>query len=85
MNYVDTHFTTVQPTKRGAQLVIPLCCDDVFNPDENNHDATGKGDRDKAAYSFKSETLTLTFFYVADDNLVTNQPPRLPTTLQQLR
>lgn len=75
MNYIDTHFTTVQPTKRGAQLVIPLCCDDVFNPDEIITTPLGRATVDKAAYSFKSETLTLDLLYVADDNLVTNQAP----------
>jgi hypothetical protein len=75
MNYIETVFNTVQPKKRGAPITIPLCCDDVFNPDDTISTALGSGTVDKATFSFKGESLTLELLYAADIGLTTNEPP----------
>lgn len=75
MNGVETKFLSVVPTKKGDQLVIPLCCDDVFEPDQIITTALGEGTVDQATYSFKNQTLTLDLLYVDDDNLFINTPP----------
>lgn len=75
MNYQDTAFITIQPTKRGTPITIPLCCDDNFDPDTTITTALGVGIVDKATFSFKNETVTLELLYAADVGLVDNQPP----------
>ena len=75
MNGVDTGFFSVKPTKKGDALTIPLCCGDVFNPDDLVTTMLGQGTVDKATFSFKDETVKLDLLYPADDNLVVNTAP----------
>lgn len=75
MNNVDTQFLNTKPTKKGEKITIPLCCGDVFNPDNLVKTALGLGTVDKATFSFKDETLQLELLYAADDGLEQNTPP----------
>jgi Bacterial Ig domain len=75
MNQVPTAFYSVQPTKKGEQFTIPLCCSDTFNPDDKIKTVLGDGVVDKAVYNFKSQTLTLDLLYPSDKNLFPNIAP----------
>lgn len=75
MNGVDTVFYSVKPTKKGETIKIPLCCNDVFNPDNYVVTALGQGLVSKANFSFRDETLELELLYPADEGLVGNRPP----------
>jgi hypothetical protein len=75
MNNIDTEFITSKPTKKGDKITIPLCCGDVFDPDDTIKTALGEGIVDKAVFSFKDETLELELLYPADKDLVDNTAP----------
>lgn len=75
MNYQTTVFFSTKPTKKGEKITIPLCCGDVFNPDNVVSTVLGQGTVDKATYSFKDETLELELLYPADQGLTSNTPP----------
>lgn len=75
MNGVDTTFISVKPNKRGDKITVPLCCDDVFNPDQTIKTALGVGIVDKATFSFKHETIELELLYPANQGLTGNIPP----------
>lgn len=75
MNGQDTDFFSVEPTKKGTDLVVPLCCDDTFNPDDLVTTMIGQGTVDKATFSFKDETIKLSLMYAADEGLVDNTAP----------
>jgi hypothetical protein len=69
MNNVQTNFLSTEPKKKGVPLKVPLCCDDVFNPDDLVTTALGQGTVDKATFSLKDSMITLELLYPADDNL----------------
>lgn len=75
MNNIDTLFLSVKPTKQGSKITVPLCCGDVFNPDDTIKTFLGDGVVDKATYNFKDETLEVDLLYPADLNLTTNVAP----------
>jgi hypothetical protein len=75
MNYQTTVFFSTKPTKKGEKITIPLCCGDVFNPDNLVKTVLGLGTVDKATYSFKDETLELELLYPADQGLTQNAAP----------
>jgi hypothetical protein len=69
MNGVVTTFLSVRPTKKGATLTVPLCCGDVFDPDNYVTTFLGQGTVEKASYSFKSNMLALDLVYPSDAGL----------------
>jgi len=75
MNGVNTDFYSTKPTKKGKKVTIPLCCGDVFNPDNTIKTVLGTGIVDKATFSFKNETLELELLYPSDQNLTNNTAP----------
>lgn len=75
MNNVDTTFFSVKPTKKGEKITIPLCCDDLFLPENTIKTALGIGIVDKASYSFRDNTLSLELLYDAISDLVNNNAP----------
>lgn len=74
MNNVETEFLSLKPTKKGATITIPLCCDDVFDPDDTVLTMMGQGVVDKAVFSLRDKTIQLDLLYQVGD-LVINQPP----------
>lgn len=69
MNGAPTSFLSVRPLKKGVTLTVPLCCDDVFNPDDTIETALGTGTVEKASFSFKSDMLSLDLVYPFDADL----------------
>lgn len=69
MNGQPTTFLSVRPLKKGVSLTVPLCCDDVFNPDDTVETALGVGTVEKASFSLKSNMLTLDLVYPSDGAL----------------
>lgn len=63
MNERETSFFSVIPTKKGEKLMIPLCCGDIFKPEDQVVTVLGIGTVDKANYDFKTSTLTLDLLY----------------------
>lgn len=75
MNGVSTTFLSVKPLKRGIEINIPICCEDVFNPDDIIITPMGNATVDKATESFKSGSVKLELLYAADENLIINTAP----------
>jgi hypothetical protein len=75
MNYQNVAFFSTKPTKKGEKITIPLCCGDVFNPDNLVKTALGQGTVDKATFNFKDETLEIDLLYPADLGLTQNAAP----------
>jgi hypothetical protein len=75
MNYQNVTFFSTKPTKKGEKITIPLCCGDVFNPDDLIKTALGQGTVDKATFNFRDETLELDLLYAADQGLTQNTAP----------
>jgi hypothetical protein len=75
MNGEDTTFLTIIPTKKGAAIKIPFCCDDVFNPDNYVIGPFGNGTVEKAVRNLKNDTLELELLYYADSGLTQNTAP----------
>lgn len=75
LNGQETDFETVRPTKLGATLSIPFCCDDDFNPKDYINTFFGLGIVDKATFNFKTSILSLDLLYNAYDGLLENNPP----------
>jgi hypothetical protein len=66
MNGHPTQFLSVRPLKKGATITVPLCCDDVFNPDDLVTTALGDGTVEKATYNFLDSTVALDLLYPSD-------------------
>lgn len=63
-DYGDLLIYSQKKTKQGDDMVIPFCCDKVFNESNHVKTALGNGYVQKAEQSFSnSETLTLTLIY----------------------
>lgn len=75
MNGQPTIFNSVVPTKRGETISIPLCCTDIFNPDDKITTPLGTGIVSKATFSFKDNMLALDLLYEPEEGLVNNTAP----------
>lgn len=75
LNQALTTFITVQRTKKGAQISIPFCCDDTFDPDDEINGLFGPATVDKATFNFVSDMVDLDLLYDADYGIVDNQSP----------
>ena len=72
---VNTIFESTRPIKKGEPIVIPLCCDEVFDPNDTITTHLGEGIVEKATYNIKNETLELNLLYDVFENLTSNSPP----------
>ncbi len=63
LNGVPMQFFSVEPTKKGVTLSIPLCCGDVFNPDNLVTTELGEGAVESARYSFRDDMLEIDLVY----------------------
>lgn len=72
LNNRDTLFNSVKPTKLGATLRIPVCCDVWFNPKQKIVTPLGVGTVKQADYNLSDSTLELQLLYDAttDDALI---------------
>lgn len=74
MNGEDTTFLSVKPIRKGQTITVPLCCGDIFNPDEIITTPLGYGSVDKATFHLKDETIELELLYPVTDLTNNNTP-----------
>lgn len=75
MNGTQTTALSVKPTKKQIPLPVDLCCGEVFDPENKMLTQLGEGVVGEASFKLYDEQLTVTLLYVADYNLITNEPP----------
>jgi hypothetical protein len=75
MNNRNTLFRSVRPTKVGANLRIPVCCDVWFNPKQKITTPLGIGTVKQADYNLSDSTLDLQLLYDATtDDALSGRP-----------
>lgn len=68
-------FISTKPFKKGEQITVPLCCGDVFDPNDTITTPLGVGVVKKATFNFLSETIALDLMYNVFENLTNNIAP----------
>lgn len=77
MNGVETQMLSTKPIKKGDSIVIPLCCEDIFNPLDTILTEMGEGIVSEAKYDLTKQTLELNLLYNVFDGLSNNLPPAI--------
>lgn len=75
MNKVETTFLSTVKTKQQDKITVPLCCDDVFNPEDLIKTNFGWGEVGKAEFNLFQETMYLELYFDAGEGLADNQAP----------
>lgn len=75
LNGTDVTFITTKPLKKGEKISVPLCCNDVFDPNDTITTPLGVGVVDKASFNLASKTLELDLLYNVFESLTNNMPP----------
>lgn len=75
LNGTDVTFITTKPLKKGEKITVPLCCNDVFDPNDTVTTPLGVGVVDKATFNLASKTLELDLMYNVFESLTNNIPP----------
>lgn len=75
LNRQPITFTSLINTKLQDKISVPVCCNDMFNPDNLVQTSLGYGQVSKATYTLENDMLQLELLYNAEDGLFVNQPP----------
>lgn len=79
-NDSDVEFITTRPFKKGDKIEIPLCCSDVFKPEDFITTKTGEAIVESATFNLLTETLEIVPLYDVFEGLTENDKPVISAT-----
>lgn len=75
LNNVDITFNSAKPIKSGEKITVPLCCGDVFDPNDEIITPLGNGIIKDATFNLQSGTIDLNLIYDVFNSLTNNAAP----------